>query len=340
MNMEQSKAYRIIQHLISKKPAYKHRNLIRHWLISGEDTDEIDNAIHNVWNETDAIADESIYTSLAYTHSKIGQAQKQKSRRRFVKRLIRYAAILLLPLISGLTVWFMSDEKQVKIELIECYVTNGERRTVELSDGSLVQVNSGSLFIYPKEFTGEERTVYLAGEANFSVKSDLKKNFIVGTKALQVQVVGTKFNVESYPENDQTIVTLEHGAVKVYKDKNPEKSILMNPNEQLTYSSAENRFTLSQVTASSFAAWTSGELYFSKKTLSQILETLERHYDVKIQRDPLVDYTDHYTMRIRSYETIEDALNVLIQIVDNKKITYKKSGQTIYLLPKGKEVKQ
>lgn len=337
--MEQSKAYRILQHLISKKPSFEHRSLIRRWLIGGENTEEKDSAMQNIWHETEVAADESIYTSLDDTHSKIRQAQKQEYRRRFIKRLTRYAAILMLPLISGLTVWLISDKKQADIELVECYVANGERRTVELPDGSQVQINSGSLFIYPKEFLGKERTVYLAGEANFSVESNHAKPFIVGTKSLQIQVVGTKFNVESYPENDKTIVTLEHGAVKVYKDKNPGKSILMNPNEQLTYSSDENRFTLSQIDASSFANWTSGELYFSKKTLDQILKTLERHYNVSIQTDPFINYTDHYTMRIRSHETIEDALNVLIQIVDNKRITYKIAGQTIYLLPKGKEVR-
>lgn len=338
--MEQNKAYRILQHLISKRPSSEHRNLIRRWLIGEENAEEKDSAIQHIWDNTNAAADESIYMSLADTHSKIKQEKKQKSRRRFITRLTRYAAILILPIISGLTVWFISDQRQVDVELVECYVANGERRTIELPDGSQVQVNSGSLFIYPKEFIGKERIVYLAGEANFSVESNHKKPFIVESKSLQVRVVGTKFNVESYPENDQTIVTLEHGAVKVYKDKNPRKSILMNPNEQLTYSSVENRFTLSQVEASSFATWTSGELYFSKKTLNQILETLERHYNVDIHTDPLINYTDHYTMRIRSHETIEDALNVLIQIVDSKKITYKTAGQNIYLLPKGKEVRR
>lgn len=338
--MEQNKTYRILQHLISKEPSLEHRNLIRCWLLGEEYAEDKDKAIQSIWDETNATADESIHISLADTHSKIKQIQQNADRRRFIKRLVRYAAILLLPLISGLTVWFLSDKKPIDIELIECYVPNGEYRTIDLADGSQVQINSGSLFIYPKEFNGKDRTVYLVGEANFSVKANSHKPFIVDTKSLKVQVVGTKFNVESYPQNDKTIVTLEHGAVKVYKDDNIGRSILLNPNEQLTYSAIENRFTLSQVEAASFSSWTSGELYFNKQTLDQILEAFERHYNVSIQTDPNLYYTDYYTMRVRAYETVEDALNVLIQIVDNKKITYMKAGQTIYLLPKGKEVKR
>ncbi len=85
----------------------------------------------------------------------------------------------------------------------------------------------------------KKRSVYLSGEANFTVAQNPDKPFIVSTGPLKVEVLGTKFNIESYPDNDRITTTLEHGSVKIYKNEAPEKSIIMKPDEQVIYNSQD-----------------------------------------------------------------------------------------------------
>ena len=73
----------------------------------------------------------------------------------------------------------------------------GEQKQVTLPDGTTAYLNSGTLLVYPQKFTGDLRSVYLIGEANFDVKKDKQHPFIVKTNHLKVKVLGTKFNVHA-----------------------------------------------------------------------------------------------------------------------------------------------
>lgn len=335
--MKRNRAYRILQRLIDGTLLPEHRLPVCRWLTSNHDAEEKEEAMQQIWLETPTEADASIRQSLASTHRKIRRAEGHQSIQSLYGRLLRYAAILLLPLVTGITVWQVAESRYAAPEMMEFYVPNGEQRTLELSDGSQIQVNSGTLLIYPREFKGKNRTVYLAGEANFQVVKDCEMPFIVRTGPLSVQVVGTKFNVESYPGSGRIVTTLEQGVVKVYKEETPHLAIVMHPDEQLTYDSREDRFAAAYVEASDCAAWTKGELRFSNQSLHDILITLERRYDVRFQINPGINTTDLCTMKFKPDETIEDVLRVFTQIVGN--ISYQKEGQIILLFPKRKEAK-
>ena len=95
-------------------------------------------------------------------------------------------------------------------------------------------MNSKSILLYPKQFTGENRNVFLLGEAYFKVKPDKKKPFIVKTDGFQVTALGTEFNVSAYAEDKDICATLITGSVLVEYDNLTRKTIL-KPNEQLIY---------------------------------------------------------------------------------------------------------
>ena len=88
------------------------------------------------------------------------------------------------------------------IKMLECYVGNGEKQVITMSDSTTVILNSGSVLIYPENFGADEREVYLTGEAIFDVTKDASHPFIVKTSDFSIKVLGTLFNVCSYPEAD------------------------------------------------------------------------------------------------------------------------------------------
>ena len=335
--MKHNKAYHILRQFAQGTIPSKYQEVIKGWLVDKKEAEEKDAAVRQIWDETHAIADESTERSLQAVHTKAKKEEKKVRRTIQTKKWLRYAAVFMLPFISGISVWLLTKNYNTETEMIACYVPNGEQRTVELPDGSNVQVNAGSVFIYPKEFSKKRREVYLVGEANFSVSKNEDKPFIVQIKSLQVEVTGTKFNVESYPENDRITTTLEQGSVIVHEMAHTQQAIRMQPDEQLTYYEKEIRFEKKQVHATSYGAWTHGELYFSDKSMYDIVNTLERHFDIQIQIDPEIVTSDLYTMRIRSHETLENTIYILTQIAGNN-ITFQQKQGRVYLFPQRKEV--
>ncbi|MCD7978207.1 MAG: FecR domain-containing protein [Tannerellaceae bacterium] len=334
--MQPDRIYKILRRVVDGTLPEPHRETVFRWLIHRKDQTEKDRAIQQIWNETSTEADETLEYSLQTVRRRIQSLEQKQPAGFFFPSWLRYAAMILLPLITGLTVWYTVESKYAGAEMIECYVPNGQQQIIQLPDGSHMRVNAGTLVIYPNKFTGNKRTVYLAGEANFSVEKDRKKPFIVRTGGLNVQVLGTKFNVESYPGSGTVITTVEEGSVAVFKENDPTHRVTLQPDDQVIYLPGENRFITSVVDADDYAAWTQGELRFINKSLHEVIATLERRYDIRFRIDKEIESSDLYTMKFKLHETLEDALDVFCQIVGN--VTYRKEGQTVRLFRERKEV--
>lgn len=336
--MEKNRAYHILKRLTDHAVPSKYRSVIRDWLTAGTESAEKEAAMRQIWLETQASVDGTTRQSFQQTLKKIQHIEPKSVRISLQRRLLRYAAILILPLLVGTGTWWLAKKQYVEPELIECYVPNGQQQTIQLSDGSNIQVNSGSLLVYPDKFSDTKRTVYLSGEANFSVAKDTGKPFIVSAGPLKVEVLGTKFNIESYPENQRIITTLENGSVKIYKSDTPEKAIAMQPDEQVVYNGIDQSFSINWVKASDCSAWTKGELRFVNQPLTEILTVMERRYDVQIKLSPEISSTDLFTMKFKQHETVEDAMKIFTRLAGN--INYKIEGKEVLLFKERKEVKR
>lgn len=334
--MEKSKYYKILRALTDFTLYKTRRNEVRRWLIDPKEADEKEKALYSIWMETPVEDDQHTNYALTRTWKRIESEDIKASRRIFMKRIFRYAAIIILPLVSGLMVWEYAERQENTADMIECYVPHGEQQSVVLPDGSSIRLNAGSLLIYPSRFTSTKRMVYLSGEGYFHVEGDKNKPFIVRAGSLNIEVLGTKFNIESYPGSGFITTTLEQGAVKIYKEKDSKGAIFMKPNQQLTYFPDKDEFVTDNVNASDYSAWTNGELRFINKSLDDILFTLERKYDIRFLPDRDICGTDLFTMKFKAHETIEDALYVLSEIIGT--IDYTREGQTIRLTLKRKAV--
>ena len=177
--------------------------LFKKWLLSPKNREEKDQAISEIW---DSCQNE---TPDAFTLSELETFHRNNflpgKRANFRSTIYKAVATILLPILGALFTWLILDTPQDTEQLIECFVPKGEKaKQIFLPDGSEVWVNAESILIYPNTFKGDTRTLFLNGEANFKVSRDKKKPFIVKTATLDIEALGTTFNVESYSNYSDT----------------------------------------------------------------------------------------------------------------------------------------
>lgn len=162
----------------------------------------------------------------------------------------------------------------------------GKRFELQLSDGTIVHLNSGTTLKYPVKFiAGENRQVFLDGEAFFDVTKDKTHPFVVNADNLNIRVLGTHFNVSNYPEDNSTDVVLVEGSVGLYTGKeqfNAEKNTILKPGFKGSYSKINNHIKTKAVVTDVYTAWIKGGLTFRDMTFRDISKKLERHYNITI----------------------------------------------------------
>lgn len=163
----------------------------------------------------------------------------------------------------------------------EVIVPKGRKAQITLTDGTFINVNSDSRLKYPVEFTGHTRVVYLTGEAHFHVAKDRTKPFIIHTARTDTRVLGTIFNVKSYPEESTTTVTVEEGRVQFSLASNPTKQLILTANLQ-GIAGAEQQLELQKVYAGNYTAWKNEKLIFNNLNLKEIAPLLNRWYNVNV----------------------------------------------------------
>lgn len=200
--------------------------------------------------------------------------------------------------------------KDGKLVYNELTVPYGKKFQVVLSDGTHVFLNSGTKIRYPIAFISKgNREVFLDGEAYFLVTENKVNPFVVNTDEMNVQVLGTKFVVSSYQNENNTSATLVEGSVAVYetgKTYNKTESIVIEPNQQVSYESEQ--FVVREVNVKKYTAWTEGKLYFVNDRFEVILKEMERHFNVEIVNNYDRLNGVRYTATFKT-ETIEQILN-------------------------------
>ena len=157
-------------------------------------------------------------------------------------------------------------------------VPRGGEFKIKLQDGTMVHVNSGTVLRYPVKFVGEERRVYLSGEAYFDVKRDESKPFVVEMAESEIKVLGTEFNARAYPEEKRQLTTLISG--KVALTSQGRKSVELAPGEQGEVEGMNVK--KEKVDVYIYTAWKDGKFVFRKQRLEDIMNIVERWYDVEV----------------------------------------------------------
>lgn len=171
-----------------------------------------------------------------------------------------------------------SDSLENVSEYHTLIVPKGERQKVIFSDSSWVILNAQSTMKYPVAFRGEERKVYVEGEAYFEVTRDEEHPFIVSVKNFDVRVLGTSFNVMSYDDEFASSVTLLSGKVETTSGHD---TVRLSPGEQVSITS-DNRMTVQKTDINVVVSWMDGKFGFSNERLDVIMRKICRWYDVEV----------------------------------------------------------
>ena len=182
----------------------------------------------------------------------------------------------------------------------------GSKSKIELPDGTQVWLNADSKLEYSGDFSGKYREVRLSGEAYFDVVKDKSRPFIIHTNTVQIKVLGTAFNVRSYPADKTTETTLIRGSVEVTLNAQPDKKVILKPNEKVIIDNAtavinNTADATSKKNTSQGGAmivgnvhldkkdqevyetmWVKNKLAFDETPFDNMIAEIERWYDVEI----------------------------------------------------------
>lgn len=195
----------------------------------------------------------------------------------------RAAAILFLPLV-GLLLWQQSLIQQTEsmAEMLEIQTNPGMTTRFQLPDGTSVCLNSESTLKYPSKFTEDTRSVQLAGEAYFEVTPNRKQRFIVYTPDQSaVEVYGTHFNLEAYPDHPEITTTLTEGKVGfLYKEEGITKRAMLAHGQKLIYNTSTQHLSRHLTSGLSELSWTEGKIIFDNTPLSEALHMLGKRFNI------------------------------------------------------------
>ncbi|SFE06118.1 FecR family protein [Chitinophaga sp. CF118] len=213
--------------------------------------------------------------------------------------------------------------KQMSYNMIS--TPRGGQFQVVLPDGTKVWMNAASSLRFPTAFIGNNRQVELSGEAYFEVTKDETKPFIVNVNRMKVAVLGTHFNIMSYPDEKNIETTLLEGAVNVSGNGYSQQ---LKPGQQTQLSPNGNLKLLTDPDIESALAWKNGYFQFNKADLQSVMRQLARWYDVEvIYKDQVPDF-----MFVGQLDKNEN-LSVILRILERSQVHFNIDGKKITVMP-------
>ena len=249
------------------------------------------------------------------------------------KKYIIAASLVIAVMVCFLFPWSSGNsipENQVGTK-------KGSKSHIILPDGTSVWLNADSKITYADNFQGETREVSLVGEAYFDVVKNPKKPFIIHTGAMEVKVLGTVFNLRSYPGEMTTEASLLHGMIEVTLNGTEKKKIILKPNEKLTVLNSGEPYQKTTLAASkkilhveenlpllaitkihynqkdssnTETSWVYNKLSFDNETIDRVLSKIEQWYDIEIEVQDEAIQTKHFTATFEN-KSLQDVMEAL-----------------------------
>lgn len=307
------------------------RILFGRWLKADNGKIEKEEMLQFFWEKSQPEATASTHSDWEILQRHLSVAPVRERSVPLYRQWLKYAAVIaLLIMTAGITYWTTDSFKPVRhVEMAQIFVPYGESEQVVLPDGSKVWVDAGTLLVYPKDFTDtDSRTVYLTGQASFSVRKNPKQPFIVKTAYLDVQALGTVFTVEAYPSDSCSMTTLEEGSVLVSVRDEYIQPTILKPDQQLVYLHSEHTVMVHSIDASLYNMERNGYLIFENTSFNRLMASLERKFNVTIHYNSQKFAEEYYNVKFSPDEKLEDVLNILQQLVG---IHYKIKGNVVFI---------
>lgn len=246
----------------------------------------------------------------------------------FTKHYRSIVALIIVLICSGGILYYLNHNFALvnnSHELYCLYAQKGQKTMMRLSDGTVVWLNSDSKIVFDNQYNTITRTINLSGEAFFKVAKNPCKKFIVRCNGVNIEALGTQFNVKGYTSDREVTTTLEHGKVRVSSHR---QSVILGPMNVATYNANNDVLQKSKIEdlgATNY--WRYDSIVFNSEELESIAKTIERMYNVKvkIKNKNLRNIKFSGTIRNKSLENI---LNVLSSAYSLK---YEIEGNAVYI---------
>ena len=253
-------------------------------------------------------------------------AGRRISLRRSAVRIAAAAVIAEGRLAGGLTTVLLSKRLAQPVTVV---TQLGERSQVVLPDGTKVWLNSSSSVEYVAPFFSRQRRVKMEGEAYFEVEHDRRAPFVVSTNGLDIEVLGTRFNIRNDDNEHRVTTVLLEGAVKAYASGREQASVRLHPAQQLVFDTRTHAMRLTDCpSAERSINWIDGRFCFEHDTFGEIVAELKRYYnvDIRFMDNRLRD------MRFSGNFRVEDGIYHIMSVLQlTYKFNYRIAGNDIEL---------
>ncbi|MFV0269048.1 MAG: FecR family protein [Draconibacterium sp.] len=201
-----------------------------------------------------------------------------------VKRMAVAVSVLILVGLGGY--WFgqagFFTTSEMQSEVIEFTTPREQQSELTLPDGTFVALNYDSKLRYYLSNDNSIQEVELEGEAFFHVAKNKSRTFRVITRDMNVNVLGTQFDVRAYANDLFTETTLLEGSIEIRDNFDQDQSVFLSPGQKWLYSKNDRQQQIVAVDPKFSTLWRTGEYYFDKLRLVELSKTLERMYNVSI----------------------------------------------------------
>ena len=247
-------------------------------------------------------------------------------RSRFSWKVWPQIAVACIIIVLGLVNYRMNDkQKQLSTQNFTVLAEKGQRAFITLPDSTKVWLNSDTKISYPADYGLKERNVTLVGEAYFEVAKNPDKRFIVEAKGMQVEALGTSFNVNAYQNDNKIIASLFSGSVRVSYDRHV---AILKPHESVKVDLLNRSFSrYKDESMQNIALWRKNEITFDGESLEEITHIMSRLYNttICIEDESLKKVCYIGTIRNNNLENFIDIINLTTPVV------YENKGDTIFL---------
>ena len=235
------------------------------------------------------------------------------------KFVLRVAAVFLLSLIVGYA--WMEWQKETPPAMVEIQTGEEEKKEIELPDGSKVWLNENTSIQYAEGFT--PRQITLEGEAFFDVEKLDQQSFEIFSGEARTLVLGTAFNVRAYPKESKIEVTVERGKVALDHQGDTRKSVLLTAGNTGVFNKSEQAVRKRKNKGVNAAAWKNRKLEFSNTKMKDVIESLERYFDISINAENPAILNCHFTGQYQNpkIEQIMDIIKFVLNVDIEKEAT-------------------
>ncbi len=312
-------------------------SLLKRWLSDPSTQQEVERWLSDHWMASGEIDSHLLIENIIHQIEDFDKEHHLKPGFSFIRILKIYqriAAFILIPVVILGFLYWLGQSSYESGHYTETIAPRGQKSQIILSDGTKVWLNSETKIRYPDYFSKLRRDVYLDGEAFFEVTKSTRRPFFVHTPELDVKVLGTKFNIKAYPDENQIETSLFEGKVSlVWNDLSSAKQLEreIQPQQSFVYDKSSHQMAVGRFLKEEINGWRKNQLIFKDDTFSNLVRKVERWYDIDIIYDEKQFNDRQLTVELYEGERLERLMEVISLTLS---VDYQFENGKIILTPK------